>query len=68
MEVVNSVTDIITKFVIMGGGLWAVWGAVILGGALKDKNGPAMQAGIWQIMGGGVIIAAAAIFKTVTGA
>ena len=50
---------------IIGGGLWLVWGVVVLAGGLKDKNGPALQSGIWQIVGGGLIIAAAALFSSV---
>lgn len=61
----DSILDLITKFAIIGGGLWAVWGVIILAGGLKDKNGPAMQSGIWQVVGGLMIIAAAALFSSV---
>lgn len=65
MELLNQVLTLVTKFVIIGGGLWLVWGVVVLAGGLKDKNGPALQSGIWQIVGGGLIIAAAALFSSV---
>ena len=61
-----AVTELITKFAITGGGLWLVWGVIVLAGALKDKNGPQLQGGIWQIVGGGMIIAAAAMFSSIT--
>lgn len=61
----NTVINLISKFVLIGGGLWTVWGAVVLGGALKDHNGPQMQSGIWQMVGGAVIIGAAGLFKTI---
>jgi hypothetical protein len=32
--------------------LWAVWGIVQLGMAIKDHNGPGMGGAIWQIIGG----------------
>lgn len=64
-DIMTTILNLITKFAIIGGGLWAVWGVVILAGGLKDKNGPALQSGIWQIIGGGLIIAAAALFNTV---
>ncbi|EOS7969354.1 hypothetical protein DXT27_RS12910, partial [Enterococcus hirae] len=57
--------DIVSKFAVIGGGFYAVWGAIVLGGALKDHNGPQMQSGIWQIVGGAVIVAAAALFKSI---
>ena len=65
MELLNQVLTLVTKFAIIGGGLWLVWRVVVLAGGLKDKNGPALQSGIWQIVGGGLIIAAAALFSSV---
>lgn len=60
----NNVLALLSKFVILGGGLWLVWGVIILAGGLKDKSGPQLQSGIWQIIGGGLIIAAAVLFDT----
>lgn len=64
MDLLEKVLALISKFAIIGGGLWLVWGVVVLAGGLKDKNGPALQSGIWQIIGGGLIIAAAALFTS----
>jgi len=64
MDLLNTIISLITKFAVAGGGLWAVWGVIVLAGGLKDKNGPALQSGIWQIIGGGLIIGAAALFST----
>ena len=61
----DQVLDLVTKFAIIGGGLWLVWGVIVLASGLKDKNGPQLQSGIWQIVGGGMIIAAAALFKSI---
>ena len=61
-----DVLALVSKFVLVGGGLWLVWGVIVLAGGLKDKNGPALQSGIWQIVGGGMIIAAAALFANIT--
>jgi hypothetical protein len=46
----------------IGGTLWVVWGIIVLAGALKDQNGPALQAAIWQIIGGGIIMVASFMF------
>ena len=62
----QSVLDLISGFAILGGGLWLLWGAIVLGGGLKDHNGPQIQTGVWQVVGGGLILAAAALFKTLT--
>jgi len=64
-SMLTSVLDLFSKFAIIGGGLWLVWGAIVFGGALKDHNGPQIQTGLWQIVGGGVIIAAAALFSKI---
>lgn len=51
MDLVKQVIDLIAKFSTIGGGLWLVWGAIVLAGGLKDKNGPQLQSGIWQVVG-----------------
>lgn len=63
-SVVTSALQLFSQFAIIGGGLWAVWGVITLAGGLKDQNGPATQSGVWQVVGGGLIIAAAALFST----
>ncbi|MBE9897086.1 hypothetical protein G8C15_17315 [Enterococcus casseliflavus] len=63
-DLFKNIFELISKFTMVGGGLWLIWGTVILAGALKDKNGPQLQQGIWQIVGGGLILVAAAWFAT----
>ena len=63
-ELLQNVFNLISKFTLAGGGMWLIWGTIILAGALKDKNGPQLQQGIWQIIGGGLIIVAAGWFMT----
>lgn len=65
MDMLNQILDLFSTFAVIGGGLWLVWGAIVAGGALKDQNGPQIQTGVWQIVGGGLIIAAAALFKSI---
>ncbi|KTR93123.1 hypothetical protein NS220_13455 [Microbacterium testaceum] len=65
-EILKTVLDLISQFAILGGGLWLLWGAIVLGGGLRDHNGPQIQTGVWQIVGGGLILAAAGLFKTLT--
>ncbi|MDD9146721.1 hypothetical protein [Enterococcus hirae] len=60
----EKVFSLVSNFTLVGGGLWLIWGTVILAGALKDKNGPQLQQGIWQIVGGGLILVAAGWFAT----
>lgn len=63
--ILTQVLDLFTKFAVIGGGLWAVWGVIIVAGGLRDHNGQQIQTGIWQVVGGGLIVAAAALFKTI---
>ena len=60
---VNSIFGFMVQFVIVGGALWTVWGIVVLAGALKDKNGPGLQGGVWQIVGGALILIAGFMFN-----
>lgn len=61
----SGALQLFSQFAIIGGGLWAVWGVITLAGGLKDQNGPATQSGVWQVVGGGLIIAAAALFSNI---
>ena len=51
-----------------GGGMWLLWGAILLATGLKDKSGPQLQQGIWQIVGGLMIIIATLLFRHLTSA
>ncbi len=64
-DMLPKVLNLFTKFATIGGGIWLVWGVVTLAGGLKDQNGPQLQSGIWQCLGGGLIIAAAVLFKSI---
>lgn len=61
--VVTNVPNTLSTWVIIGGGLWGVFGGVTLAGGLKDHAGPQIQSGVWQLVGAGIIIAVAALFK-----
>jgi len=65
-DLFGSVMDLITKFVTAGGGLWLIWGVIVLATGIKDKSGPQLQSGIWQIIGGALIITAANLFSKIT--
>ena len=62
-SLLKSVLDLFTTFAILGGGVWLVWGVIVLAGGLKDHNGPQIQTGVWQIIGGALIMTAAGLFK-----
>ncbi len=64
-DMLPKVLSLFTKFATIGGGIWLVWGVMTLAGGLKDQNGPQLQSGIWQCLGGGLIIAAAVLFKSI---
>lgn len=66
MELFNEVLGLVKSAALIGGGLWLLWGVIIFAGGLKDKNGPQLQSGIWQIVGGGLIMAAAILFSSLT--
>lgn len=62
---IQTILSLIKTFVTIGGGLWLVWGAIVVGLALRDHQGPQIQSGIWQIVGGGLIIAASQLFLNI---
>ncbi|MFF9925187.1 hypothetical protein ACWEOD_10180 [Micrococcus luteus] len=61
----SSVLTLFVTFATIGGGVLLVWGAIALGTALKDQNGPQIQSGAWQVVGGGLIVAAAQLFNNI---
>jgi hypothetical protein len=63
--ILNDVLGLAAKFSSIGGALWTIWGVIILASALKDKTGPTLQAAIWQIVGGLLIMVASHMFTTV---
>lgn len=65
-KLLGNVLGLIQDFATLGGAVWTIWGVVILASGLKDKNGPQLQSGIWQIIGGLMIISAAILFGTLT--
>ena len=65
MELLTKVVDIIVKFSTLGGALWLLYGAFIVGTALKDKTGPQLQSGIWQIAGAGIILSVSLLFPSI---
>lgn len=62
----SDVMSLVTKAVIVGGTLWLGWGGIVLATALKNKNGPELQSGIWQIVGGALILAVGVLFANIT--
>lgn len=66
MDTITSLLELLQKAALLGGSIWSVWGAITLAGGLKDHSGPQTQSGIWQLVGGAVIIAAAAMFSSLS--
>lgn len=64
-DMLGQVLSLIAKFALVGGSLWILMGAWLFGSGLKDQNGPQTQSGMWQIIGGGIILAAAGLFSAV---
>lgn len=57
-DALDAAKSLLSKGAQIGGGLWAVWGLVQLGISIKDHSGPGISSAIWQIIGGGIIMAA----------
>lgn len=57
--------NIISKGLIAFGGVWTVWGIVVMGGGLNDHNGQDIKQGVLRAVGGALIIAAAAWLTTI---
>lgn len=65
MQNMSEILKLLTKFATIGGGVLLLWGGIGIGTNLKDHNGPAISNGTWQMVGGGLIIAAAQLFSNI---
>ena len=61
----TDLLNLVSSFDMIGGSIWIVWGTIVLASSLKDKNGPGLQSGIWQIVGGLMIMVATYLFKNI---
>lgn len=60
---INPIIELVSSFDLIAGCVLCVWGTIVLAGALKEKAGPALQSGIWQIVGGLMIVFCTYMFK-----
>ena len=61
----GEILDLFVSACKIGGGLWLFIGGFIFASALKDKNGPDIQRGIWQMVGGALILTMAVMLPNV---
>ncbi len=62
----TTIMTLLQKGVTAAGAILVIWGAVSVGRGLKDNNGPGIQNGVMEIVGGGIIVAAALYFGNIT--
>ena len=62
----TQMITLLSKGVLAAGALLAVWGMISVGRGLKDSNGPGIQNGILELVGGGIVIAASQLITTIT--
>lgn len=66
MEFLNSLIEIMSKAIILVGSLFACYGAVNLGLAIKDHQGPAIGSALSQMAGAAIIIYAGVKMASMT--
>lgn len=62
----TQMITLLSKGVLAAGALLAVWGMISVGRGLKDSNGPGIQNGIMELIGGGIVIAASQLITIIT--
>lgn len=65
LSMFTSIMTLIKVAVIAGGSIWLLVGAIIFALGLKNKEAPQIQSGIWQMIGGAVIIVAGGFFANI---
>lgn len=54
-KMLGTLLGIFSKFVILGGGVMVVFGAIRLAGAMGDHDGQGIRNGIFQMAGGAIV-------------
>ncbi len=62
--VYESCINLIAFAFTLAGSFWSILGLVRFATSLSQKNGPNLQASIWQIAGGFAVVLAAFLFRT----
>ena len=57
-QMLSKLLGIMSKFVVIGGAVLVVFGAIKLAGAMGDHDGQGIRQGIFQMAGGAVVSAA----------
>lgn len=67
MEQLTQAFTLISSVVRIAGIVLLAWGVITIGTNAKDHNGPAISQGVWQTVGGALVILAAELIKTAAG-
>ncbi|MEA5655093.1 hypothetical protein [Cutibacterium granulosum] len=54
-QMLHTLLGIFSKFVIIGGAVMVVFGAIKLAGAMSDHDGQGIRQGIFQMAGGAIV-------------
>lgn len=57
---------ILQKGLIAWGTIWVIWGIITLAGGMKDKTAPEIKQGLGTMVGGAMVLLAAALVSQVT--
>lgn len=66
LELFTQGLGLVQSVIIAFGGIWVVWGLIILGTGLKDKTGPEIKQGFLTMAGGVLICLAAALITQIS--
>lgn len=61
----KSVVDLLSTGVGIAGGILIVWGGITIGIAVSQHQGQDLSPGIMKVIGGAIVVAAAALFSNV---
>lgn len=65
MDMLKEMLALLSTFVAVIGGVWAVWGVISFALAINDHNGGGIRSGLLQVAGGGLVIAAGVYLTTI---
>lgn len=64
MNYLEKGAEFMSKAILIGGGIWTVLGIIKIAMSLNDHNGQQMKDGVFQALGGAMVVAVATWFTT----
>ncbi|MDR1150365.1 MAG: hypothetical protein LBJ93_01910 [Clostridiales bacterium] len=65
LYLVHEILLLACKYIQLGGAFWAIFGVLAVANAFKNFNSPELESGIWQIVGGTLVVSSGILLRLI---